>query len=149
MAENAILFAASLAESRPSPVCFSSISHLWRYNEELGVSLRKIEIVCTGHRRVMGFSQTKLVLPTSCFVTWSHVQNVIIVGNRCKFGLNSCIKNVRRNFCENRSCVFKKKLKWDTKQPRACRFQRLPFSYKEATYAENVSTSQKPRSLHY
>jgi hypothetical protein len=42
-----------------------------------------------------------------------------------------------------------KRMKWGTNTPRAGRFLQLPFPYKEATYAENVSTSQKPLSLHY
>lgn len=42
-----------------------------------------------------------------------------------------------------------KKMKLGTNTPRAGRFLQLPFPYKEATYTENVSTSQKPLSLHY
>ena len=42
-----------------------------------------------------------------------------------------------------------KTMKWDTNTSRAGRFLHLPFPYKEATYAENVSISQKPLSFHY
>jgi hypothetical protein len=42
-----------------------------------------------------------------------------------------------------------KKMKRHPNTPRTGRFLDLPFPYKEATYAENVSTSQKPLSLHY
>jgi hypothetical protein len=106
---------------------FVSTFYVWRCNEELGGSLRKIKIVCTGHRRVMGFSEAKLVLPTSCFFAWSHVQNVTTEGSRCEVGLRSCIKNAHSKFCENRSCVFKENWSGTLNTPRACWFLRLPF----------------------
>jgi len=87
-------------------------------------------------------------LPTSYFYTCSHIGNIITEGSKCEVGLGPYTKNVRNNFGEDRSRVFKK-MKCDTNTPGAGRFLYLPFPYKEATYAENVSTAQKPLSLHY
>jgi hypothetical protein len=147
MEKNAILCAATVAGGRPSVVCFSAYPICDPTTKSWGFPWEPIKIACAGYHREWVSPKQNLYCLLRVSTRVRKLEMLLLRAASAKSGWAPTLRMLVAILVKIGHML--KKTNWDTNTLRAGRFLHLPFPYKEATYAENVSTSQKPLSLHY